>query len=125
METPVVLLVSRDEDTLIVFGTVLRHAGFRVRELADPAVVCDRIVAERPSLVVTDFPTPAGDVTVTELIRGDCRMADIPILNVTSHVMPSELQRAHEAGVNASLLMPVPLTQLVEEVRRLVQDSGH
>ena len=120
METPFVLLVSRDEDSLIVFGTMLRHAGFGVRELKDPAAVLRAVEHELPALVITNFPTAAGDLTVTELLRGHDPTANVPILNVTSHVLPHELARAEAAGVTASVPMPIEFAQLVAEVQRLV-----
>lgn len=109
-----------DEDALAIFGTALRHAGFGVREVQDPAAALDVAERELPALVVTNFPLDAGDVTVTDLLRRNDRTAGVPILNVTSHVMPEELARARNAGVTASVPMPVDLTQLVAEVRRLL-----
>lgn len=118
-----ILLVSRHEDTLVVFGDALRHAGFTVREVRDPAEVLRSVATERPSLVITNFPMAAGAATVTELLRSDARTHAIPILNVTSRVLPEELRRASEAGVNASLPMPVSLSQLLAEVRRLLETA--
>ena len=120
MAAAVILIVSRDDDTLAVFGMALRHAGFGVRELREPRAVLDTVLAERPSLVITNFPTAAGETTVTELLRCDARTAGVPILNVTSHVFPEDLRRADEAGVSASLPMPVSLASFVAEVRRLL-----
>ena len=120
MQPPLVLLVSVDEDALAIFGTALRHFGFGVRELRDPAAVLDVVEREPPALVVTNFPLCAGSATVTDLVRGNARTADLPILNVTSHVMPHELSGAEAAGVTASVPMPVDLTELVAEVRRLL-----
>ncbi|HEX6058896.1 MAG TPA: hypothetical protein VFZ11_07730 [Gemmatimonadaceae bacterium] len=124
MAAPVVLVVSPDRDTLTVFGAALRHAGFEVRELDDPDRVLGAALAERPSLVITNFPTPAAKLTVTELLRGEARTAAVPILNVTSHVFPAELRRAESAGVTASLPMPVPLAALVAAARRLVEEPA-
>ena len=115
-----VLLVSRDRDVRVIFGAALRHAGLEVRELAHPDQVVARVLAERPSLVITDYPTPAGEATVTELLRGDAGTAGVPILNATTHVLPEELDRASAAGVSASLPLPVSLEELVREVRRLL-----
>ena len=120
VQPALILLVSRDEDALAVFGTMLRHAGFGVRELNDPAAALQVVEHELPALVITNYPTIAGDVTVTELLRGNQRTAHIPILNVTSHVLPHELARAESAGVTASRPMPIQLTQLVAEVQRLL-----
>lgn len=120
MQPALILLVTRDEDALTVFGTVLRHAGFAVRELNDPADALSVVEHELPALVITNYPTAVGEVTVTELLRGSQRTAHLPILNVTSHVLPFELARAEAAGVTVSVSMPVELAHLVAEVQRLL-----
>ena len=120
MQPPLILLVSVDEDALAIFGTALRHFGFGVRELNDPAAVLEVAEREPPALVVTNFPLSAGSATVTDVLRGDERTANVPILNVTSHVLPHELTRAQTAGVTASVPMPIDLRELVAEVQRLL-----
>ena len=121
MHAALILLVSRDQDALTVFGTVLRHAGFAVRELNDPRAVLHVAERELPALVITNYPTVAGNATVTELLRGNQRTAHLPILNVTSHVLSDELARAEAAGVTASMPMPIQLAHLVAEVQRLLR----
>ena len=120
MEQPLVLIVSQDEDMLTVFSTVLRHAGFATRDVLEPSEALEQTLTSRPALVITNYPTAHGGRTVTEALRSDPRTADIPILSVTSHVLPEDLERAHEAGVTMSLCMPVPLDALVMEVRRII-----
>lgn len=120
MERPLVLIVSQDEDMLTVFGTLLRHAGFATCEVPDPASAMAQALTALPALVITNYPTEHAGATVTDALRGDPRTADIPILSVTSRVLPEDLARASDAGVTMSLCMPVPLDRLVTEVRRLI-----
>lgn len=120
MERPLVLIVSQDEDILTVFGTVLRHAGFATREVPEPSEALAQALTSQPALVITNYPTAHAGETVTEALRGDPRTAEIPILSVTSRVLPEDLERAGEAGVTMSLCMPVPLETLVMEVRRMI-----
>lgn len=124
MQPALILLITRDEDALTVFGTILRHAGFAVREVKDPGAVLHHVEQELPALVITNYPMAAGDVTVTELLRGNQATAHLPILSVTSHVLSHELASAEAAGVTASVPMPVQLTHLVAEVRRLLGTQG-
>ena len=123
MERPLVLIVSQDEDMLTVFSTVLRHAGFATRDVLKPSEALDAALTVRPALVITNYPTAHGNGTVTAILRGDPRTASIPILSVTSRVLPEDLERAEEAGVTMSLCMPVPLETLVREVRRILGAS--
>lgn len=120
MPPALILVVTRDEDALRIFGTVLRHAGFAVRELNDPGDVLDVAERERPALVITNYPTVTGRMTVTELLRGNQGTAHLPILSVTSRAMRHELARAEAAGVTASVAMPIELPDLVKEAHRLL-----
>lgn len=111
-----VLLACNDEDARLVFSAALRHAGYDVRVAADAESTVMMAVASPPSLVLTNFPTFVHGRTLTEVLRGDARTAFVPILNVTSHVMPWELERAAAAGVTATLTMPVELPDLLAAV---------
>lgn len=120
-----VLVACGDVDTRQILGAVLRHAGWRVHEEADPAHAVAAALERRPSLVLTSYPTPAGGGrTVTEALRADGRTAHLPILSVTSRAFPEELARATAAGVTGSLVMPVPPARVADEVRRLLGARG-
>lgn len=120
-----VLVACADEDARQIVGTVLRHEGWRVLEIADPAQAVATAWARHPLLVVTSFPAALADGrTVTMALRADRRTADLPILNVTGRALPDELAQAAAAGVTASLVMPVPPLRVVAEVHRLLGAAG-
>ena len=120
MEGRIVLLACSDEDSRMVFAAALRHAGYDVRVASDPETTIRLAVESLPALVLTNFPTVVRGRTLTEVLRADARTASIPILNVTSHVMPWELERAAAAGVTASLTMPVEIPELLAAVARVI-----
>lgn len=120
MEGPVVLLACADEDSRMVFSAALRHAGYDVRVAPDAESTIAMAAASRPSLVITNFPTFVQGRTLTEVLRGDARTATVPILNVTSHVLPWELECAAAAGVTASLMMPVHIPDLLSKVQYVI-----
>ena len=122
---PDILIVCRDPHACEIFELMLRHAGFDVSVVPDPAIAVDAVLADRPRLVITNFPTviaanTVGELTATEALRDDAGTAGIPILSVTSHVMPFELERAESAGVTRSLRMPVTFDVLISAVRDLI-----
>lgn len=120
-----VLVACANEDARIIVATVLRHAGWRVREVPDPTQALDAALDACPLLVVVSYPTPAGaGCTVTERLRTHPRTAALPILNVTGRAFAAELAAAEAAGVTASLVMPVTAAEVVEEVRRLIGPAG-
>lgn len=116
-----VLVVSRDHDFRVIYGTALRHAGYRAVVLGDPENVVAVVLVEGAELVVTEFPTcDAHGHFVATLLRAEARTARIRILGVTGHVLPLEIARAHTAGLSHVLPMPVLPATLVECVARLL-----
>lgn len=112
-----------------MLATALRDAGWHVRAEVQAEMqtvrALDAVRARHPGLVVASFPTGAGDgCTVTGALRADPRTADLPVLRVTSHTFPSDLDTAVAAGVTASLLMPVAPLCVIEEAGRFLGVSG-
>jgi CheY-like chemotaxis protein len=117
-----ILIVSTDYDTRTIFATVLRRAGYEVRELADPTQVV--AAAEGCALVVTDYPTPASaSDTVTALLRSDPRTHGVKILNATTHAFWDEIAEAESAGVDVTLVLPATPARLVACVEGLLSDG--
>lgn len=118
---PIILVVSRDSDTLEVFGQWLGHLGYAVHALADPDEALALARALRPDLVITNFPTPlTSGTTLTALLRATPDLASTKVLSVSSHVMPEEIEAAIAAGVSATVRMPAPLQEVADQVQRLV-----
>jgi CheY-like chemotaxis protein len=117
-----ILVACADEDARGIVGAVLRHAGWRVREVDDPAAVLAAVRSARPALVVTSYPTETGeDCTITQALRRHPETAAIPILNVTGRAFPADLAEAEAAGVTASLVMPVAPAAVADAVERLLR----
>ena len=120
MEGPVVLVACSDEDSRLVFSAALRYAGYDVRVAPDAESTVAMATASLPSLVITNFPIFVHGRTLTEVLRDDARTATVPILSVTSHAMPWELEQAANAGVTASLTMPVRIPELLATVATVI-----
>jgi CheY-like chemotaxis protein len=106
-----IVLVSFDPDWRNILGTMLRHAGFLVSEVAD----ADRVEfhAAGAALVVTNFPVLRSDGrTVTECLRAAPATAHIPILSATTHVMSHEIDAARRAGVDRTVILPTSIREL-------------
>jgi CheY-like chemotaxis protein len=118
-----VLLVSEDADWRYILGTMLRHAGMNVGEVDHPDQIQEH--ARDAALVVTNYPVRMSDGrTVTEFIRTTPATAHVPILNVTTRVLPEELDAAEDAGVTRSLLLPATMQELVDAVAEMLQPRG-
>ena len=117
-----ILIANRDPDLQEIFCAALRHAGYEPHALSEPAHILGE--AAGCALVITDYPIlvdPAS--TITQTLRESPDTARIPILNATTHALPSELEEARSAGVSASIVLPQHLVAILETVHVLVVDT--
>jgi two-component system cell cycle response regulator DivK len=117
----VILLVEDHEDNRIVYSTILEHFGYRVL-LAGDGEEGVRIAREsRPDLVLMDVSIPVMDGwDATRQLKGDPATAAIPVIALTAHAMPSDRERAAEAGCDGYLAKPVEPRRVLEEVQRFL-----
>jgi chemosensory pili system protein ChpA (sensor histidine kinase/response regulator) len=57
-------------------------------------------------------------------VRNDARVADVPIIMITSRVGDKHRARAIELGVNDYLGKPYQDSQLLDAIRRQLEDKG-
>ena len=75
-----------------------------------------------PDVVLLDIEMPRMDgYELASHIRADARMADIPIVMITSRVGEKHRARAIEIGVNDYLGKPYQENQLLDAIEPLVQ----
>lgn len=114
-----ILIVNRDYDMRTILATMLRSQGYDVRELGDPDCAVEE--AQDCDIAIIDHPTPTrtGD-TVTRLLRRSSRSRRIKILNATTRAFAVEIQEAIAAGVDATVVLPASLGEVVAAVRGLL-----
>lgn len=116
-----ILLVEDDEDCRTLYRLALEYFGYRVVEAADGA---DGLAAARiniPGLVIMDLSLPRMDGwSALRELRADPATAGVPALALTGHVTEVDRQRAHAAGFDAFLAKPVPPSEVLDHVRRIV-----
>ena len=118
-----VLLVEDDADSRAIYGTVLRHSGFLVEEADDGEAAIKSVRLHRPDLVVMDAGLPGMDGwEATAMLKGDPETASVPIMLLTVHSQPSDLERAEAAGCDAYVLKPVDPASLAETVARMIAE---
>lgn len=125
MNGKTVLLVEDNEDSREIYGTVLRHQGYRVL-LAESGP--DGLTAARehlPDAVVLDLGLPEMDgVEVVRHLREDPATARIPILVLTVHGQESDRAGAAQAGCDRYILKPADPAGVGEEIGRLLGVPG-
>jgi CheY-like chemotaxis protein len=120
-----VLIVEDRPETYELYSELLASAGYAVMGTDNGSEAYEQAVAEHPDLIVMDHDLPGGDgCDAAELIHGDPRTHDIPILMISGRATPEHLERARRIGCKSMLLRPREASELIDEVRRLVPESA-
>jgi two-component system, cell cycle response regulator DivK len=101
------LLVQIFEDT---YDLELASDGEKAVELA---------LTKRPDLILMDIGLPGLDGL--DAVRAIRRASRVPVIAVSSGVMPGDRERALEAGCDDFVAKPIDDVMLVEMVRRLLE----
>ena len=126
---PLVLLVDDDIDFLEINRHILEPKGYRIACASDPKQAWDRMIQEKPALVITDLMMNDLDsgFSFSRQIRQDPRFADVPIIiatAVTSQVgldfRPRTPEDLAAMCVDAYFDKPIPPKALLEKVAELL-----
>ena len=126
---PQILLVEDDEDDVALFQDALRESGLRpsLHIVGDGAEALgflrreDRwAMAPTPDLVILDLNLPRVDGhQVLEAIKGDPKLASIPVVVFTTSGRAEDVQGAYNRGANAYIQKPMSFTRLLEVTAKL------
>src|SRR5438128_11983741 len=81
---PTVLIADDDDDTRVMFRTLLGTKGYRVVEASDGEEVIEVTLRENPGLVLLDLELLVRDgCKVIRRLRDDLHVIDIPVVVIT------------------------------------------
>jgi two-component system chemotaxis sensor kinase CheA len=133
--TPEVAITTAQEPTVLVVDdslmvrelqrSILERAGYKVRTANDGREALAMLAEDPPDLVVTDIEMPNLDgIALTVNIRSHPRLANIPVLIVTSRTSEEDHQRGLDAGADA-LIVKTAFDEagLLAAVSRLLGES--
>jgi hypothetical protein len=100
---------------------VERHDGLQLLCATSAAVGLASARAHRPDLILIDINLPDmdGHALLAEL-RVDARTRHIPAVALTANAMPSDAQRARDAGFDEYLAKPIDLTGFDALLQRML-----
>ena len=124
-ERPVALVVDDSITVRRVTERFLQRNGMRVVTAKDGLDAISVLRDTKPDVIVLDIEMPRMDgYEFASHVRNDERVADVPIIMVTSRVGDKHRARAIEIGVNDYLGKPYQDSQLLEAVQRLLEERG-
>jgi len=121
------LLVA--EDNLINREMIcrrLRHEGFEVLTAGDGAEAVAKAHAERPDLILLDMSMPVVDGwEAARKLKALLLLKNIPIIALTSHLLPTDIERCRQAGCDEVQGKPVDFPRLLASIRGLLRGPSH
>jgi CheY-like chemotaxis protein len=113
---PLILIAEDDEDSRVMFGTMLKLQGCRVIEAADGNQAVQLADQAGPDLILMDAGLPGLDgFAATRRIR---RARRVPIVFMSGYAEASFVAQARQAGCDEYLVKPISFDQLEEVIKK-------
>ncbi|MDO4724264.1 MAG: response regulator [Comamonadaceae bacterium] len=113
-QTPLVLVVDDSITVRRVTQRLLKREGYRVALAANGAQALEMLQGERPVVVLSDIEMPQMDgFELLGHIRADARIADLPVIIITSRTAQKHREHATELGANHYLGKPYSDAELL------------
>jgi chemosensory pili system protein ChpA (sensor histidine kinase/response regulator) len=124
-DRPLALVVDDSITVRRVTERFLQRNGMRVATAKDGLDAISVMADQKPDIILLDIEMPRMDgYEFASHVRNDERVADIPIIMVTSRVGDKHRARAIELGVNDYLGKPYQDSELLEAIGRLLEERG-
>ena len=117
-QIPLVMVVDDSITVRRVTQRLLQREGYRVVLAADGLQALAKLAEERPAVVLSDIEMPRMDgFDLARNIRGDTRLAKLPIIMITSRIAEKHREHARELGVDHYLGKPYSEEELLSLVK--------
>ena len=124
-DRPLALVVDDSITVRRVTERFLHRNGLRVATAKDGLDAISVMQDHKPDVILLDIEMPRMDgYEFASHVRNDPRVADVPIIMITSRVGDKHRARAIELGVNDYLGKPYQDSQLLDAIRRQLEEKG-
>ena len=124
MDPHTILLADDDIHTRIILRTLLERHRFAIVEAETAEAALDHTQRKTFDLIILNYPMPdANGVTLARRLRNAENTRFVPILNLTSRVVPQLLQDAFIDGVDLSIPKPIDIHNIVRVIESLIKRS--
>src|SRR5258708_36002887 len=120
-----ILVVDDDKQIVRLVRSYLEQAGMTTFPAYDGEEALHFLRAERPDLVILDLMLPnRNGWEITRILRGDERLANIPILMLTARVEDGDKILGFELGADDYLTKPFNPLEVVARVKAILRRSS-
>lgn len=118
-----ILIAEDDRAVRESISRALELEGYSVVTASDGVEAIDRVIQEKPELILLDVMMPNGDgLSVCRRLRADFDRT--PILIVTARAEVSDRVAGLDAGADDYITKPFALEELLARVRALLRRAG-
>jgi CheY-like chemotaxis protein len=116
------LLLADDSVTIQrVIELTFADEDIEVTVVGDGRQAIERVRSDRPDIVLADIAMPERDgYEVAAFVKGDPRLAHIPVILLTGAFEPLDEDRARQVGCDGVLVKPFEPQMVINRVRELL-----
>ncbi|HET7528248.1 MAG TPA: response regulator, partial [Burkholderiaceae bacterium] len=123
---PLVLVVDDSLTVRRVTQRLLQREGYRVTLAKDGLEGLEKLNEERPAVLLSDIEMPRMDgFDLVRNLRADPKLADLPVIMITSRIAQKHKDYAAELGVDHYLGKPYAEEDLLSLVARYAKASAN
>jgi len=114
-----VLIVEDNELNMKLFHDLLEAHGYDTLEARTGPEALTLARKHRPDLILMDIQLPEiSGLQVTQEIKQDATLADIPIIAITAFAMKGDEERIRAGGCMDYIAKPISVVDFLEKVKR-------
>lgn len=118
-----VLLAEDSPDNQTLVSIYLKKSNLDLTVVSDGSAAVEAASQTEFDLILMDIQMPKLDgLRATEMIRSNGFKK--PIIALTAHALPEEVQKSYQAGCNSHLTKPISRTDLLQEIHRYLNPNG-
>lgn len=118
-----ILVVEDSPELRKVYQQQLEEAGHRVVTAPDGHDALDTALRLQPDLILMDLEMPEFDgIQALTSLKTDARyhtIRHIPVVLLSCHTLPHQIQQAFQAGCEAYIVKPIDPREILEELSLL------
>jgi two-component system cell cycle response regulator DivK len=116
-----ILIVEDNALNIKLFCDLLAAHGHEPEAVTDSRNALEAARSFSPDLVITDIQLPhVSGLELIQLIRGDDKLADVPIMAVTAYSAVGDEERIRGAGAQAYVSKPISVVRFAQTVNDLL-----
>lgn len=120
-----VLLVEDNELNRDMLSRRLERRGYVVSVAVDGQEALAQAAVQMPDVILMDMDLPVlTGWDATRRLREDPAIRNIPVIALTAHALPSDRERAMEAGCDAYQSKPIEFADLLAKIEDLARGKG-